>query len=313
MRVIITGGTGLVGSALAESLATDGHDVVVLSRSPEKYAHKLRKGVRAERWDARSAEGWGHLADGAGAIVNLAGESIAGKSIIPARWTAEYKRRILESRLQAGKAVVEAVQAAREKPKLLIQQSAVGYYGPHGSERLPENTPAGKDFLAGVAVAWEESTLPVEALGVRRVITRTGVRLLNAPGGFLRPLVLIFNLMIGGPMGSGRQYWPWIHPADEVRALRFLMDNEQASGPFNMTAPNPATNQEFTKVFGRVVKRPAFVPAPAFGVRLVLGELADALIFNSQRAVPARLLEHGFEFKYAELEPALRDVLGKEK
>ena len=310
MRVIITGGTGPVGLALAESLATDGHEVVVLSRSPEKHAQKLRQGVRAERWDAHTAEGWGHLADGAGAIVNLAGESIAGKRIIPARWTPEYKRRILESRLNAGRAVVAAVEAARQKPKLVVQQSAVGYYGPHGAEELTEATPPGNDFLAKVAVAWEESTLPVEALGVRRVIPRTGVRLLAGPGGFLRPLRLIFNLMIGGPMGSGRQYWPWIHPADEVKALRFWIMDEQASGVFNMTAPNPVTNREFVRVFGKVVGRPAIFPAPAFGLRLVLGELADALILNGQRAVPKRLLERGFQFEYSTLEPALREVIG---
>lgn len=309
-RYIITGGTGLVGSALAASLAQEGHDVIVLSRTPEKYAHKLRQGVRAERWDAQSAEGWGHLADGAYAIINMAGESIAGRGLIPARWTRDYKRRILESRLKAGQAVVAAVTAASQKPAVVVQQSAVGYYGPHGSEKLNEQTPAGSDFLARVAVEWEKSTQPVEAQGVRRVIPRTGVRLINAPGGFLRPLVTIFNLMIGGPMGSGRQYWPWIHPDDEVQALRFLIESG-AEGPFNMTAPNPATNREFVRVFGRVMRRPAFFPAPAFALRLVLGELADALILNGQRAVPERLEQHGFSFKYRELEGALREVLKK--
>lgn len=307
-RYIITGGTGLVGSALAEGLAAEGHDVIVLSRTPEKYAHTLRKGVRAERWDAQSAEGWGHLADGAYAIINMAGESIAGRGLIPARWTRAYKRRILESRLKAGQAVVAAVTAAQQKPAVVVQQSAVGYYGPRGSEVLNESSSPGKDFLARVAMDWEKSTQPVEAQGVRRVITRTGVRLLNAPGGFLRPLVMIFNFMIGGPMGSGRQYWPWIHPADEVQALRFLIDSG-AEGPFNMTAPNPATNREFVRVFGKVVRRPALFPAPGFALRLVLGELADALILNSQRAVPERLQQLGFTFKHTELEEALRDVL----
>ena len=310
MRVIITGGTGMVGSALAASLAKDGHDVVVLSRDPARHAHKLIKGVRAERWDGQSAAGWGHLADGAGVIVNLAGESIAGKGLIPARWTDAYKRRIRDSRLNAGKAVVAAVEAAHQKPQLVVQQSAVGYYGPRGSEPLPEDTTAGNDFLAQVAVAWEKSTQPVEAHGVRRVITRTGVRLINAPGGFLRPLSLVFNLMMGGPMGNGRQYWPWIHLDDEIAALRFLIESG-VEGPFNLAAPNPTTNREFAQVFGRVVKRPAIFPAPAFGLRLVLGELADALILNSQRALPQRLEQLGFKFKFPELEGALRDVLGK--
>jgi len=312
MRVIITGGTGLVGSLLTASLAADDHEVIQLSRDPARKARPDRlPGVRVERWDGRTAEGWGPLADGADVIVNLAGESISGSGLIPARWTAERKRLILESRLNAGRAVVAAVQAARQKPKLLIQQSAVGHYGFRGDEPITETASAGADFLAKVTVDWEQSTLPVEALGVRRVIVRTGLRLLSGPGGFLRPLLLIFNLLAGGPMGSGRQYWPWIHPADEVKAMRFLMTDAQATGVFNFTGPNPVTNREFVRVFGRVLGRPAIMPAPAFALRLVLGELADALILNGQRALPQRLLERGFQFKYTTLEPALRNVLGK--
>lgn len=312
MRVIITGGSGHVGSRLTQSLAADGHEVIQLSRDPaRKTRPNLPAGVSVERWDARTAEGWGHLVQGADVIVNLAGESIAGNGLIPARWTPERKRQMLESRLNAGRAVLVAISGAQTKPKLLIQQSAVGYYGFHGDERLTEADPAGKDFLARMAAEWEQSTQPVEAMGVRRVITRTGIRLLREPGGFLRPLLLIFNLMAGGPMGSGRQYWPWIHPADEVKALRFLMADEQASGVYNMTAPTPVTNRQFVRVFGKVVRRPAILPAPAFALRLVLGELADALILNGQRAVPQRLQDSGFKFTYTELEPALREVLGK--
>lgn len=312
MRVIITGGTGLVGSILTRSLAADHHEVIQLSRNPAGKARPdLPPGVRVERWDGRTADGWGPLADGADVIVNLAGESIAGSELIPARWTAERKRVILESRLNAGQAVVAAVQAARQKPKLLIQQSAVGHYGFRGDETITEAASAGDDFLARVTVDWEKSTLPVEALGVRRVITRTGLRLLTGPGGFLRPLVLIFNLLAGGPMGSGRQYWPWIHPEDEAKALRFLMDDPQATGAFNMTGPTPVTNREFVRVFGKVLGRPALMPAPAVALRIVLGELADALIINGQRAVPQRLLERGFKFDYTTLEPALRQVLKK--
>jgi uncharacterized protein (TIGR01777 family) len=309
MRVIITGGAGMVGSALTRNLAAAGHEVIALSRSPEQHAARMPPGARVEQWDGRTPEGWGHLADGAEAIINMAGESIAGKGLIPSRWTAARKARIRDSRLAAGRAVMAAIQAARVKPKLLIQQSAVGYYGHHGAEALPESTPPGQDFLARVAVEWEQSTQPAEALGVRRVVSRTGVRLLAGPGGFLRPLKLVFSLFLGGPMGSGKQYWPWIHPADEIAALRWFMANEQASGVYNMAAPNPETNRDFSRVFGKVVGRPSFFPAPAFGVRLVLGELADALILNGQRAVPQRLLEAGFKFKYATLEPALRDVL----
>jgi uncharacterized protein (TIGR01777 family) len=309
MRVIITGGTGVVAAALTRGLVADGHEVIALSRSAERHGTRTEAGARVEKWDARTAAGWGHLVDGAQIMVNMAGESIAGKSLIPTRWSAERKRLIRDSRLNAGRAVVEAVQQAARKPKLLIQQSAVGYYGFHGDEPLTETDPPGSDFLAQTARDWEQSTQAVEALGVRRVIPRTGVRLLTGPGGFLRPLKLVFSLFLGGPMGSGRQYWPWIHPADEVRALRFLMDDAEARGPFNMTAPKPETNRDFSRIFGKVVQRPSLFPAPAFGVRLVLGELADALILNGQRAVPQRLLERGFKFQFSELEPALQDVL----
>ncbi|MCC7358780.1 MAG: TIGR01777 family oxidoreductase [Anaerolineales bacterium] len=312
MRVIITGGTGHVGSRLTQSLAAEGHEVIQLSRDPAARAKPdLPAGARVERWDGRTAEGWGRLIEGTDVVVNLAGESIAGKGLIPARWTPERKRRILESRVSAGQAVTQAITAASQKPKLLIQQSAVGHYGFRGDERLTESASAGDDFLARVTVEWEASTQPVEALGVRRVITRTGLRLLKEPGGFLRPLLLIFNLMAGGPMGSGKQYWPWIHPDDEVRALRFLMADERAAGVYNMTGPEPVTNREFVRTFGKVLGRSAFMPAPGFALRLVLGELAEALILNGQRAVPQHLLDSGFKFNYLTFEAAIRNVLGK--
>ena len=309
LRVIITGGTGLIGSALAESLAKDGHDVIVLSRNPEKSARGLRQGIRAERWDGRSAEGWGQLADGAGAIVNLAGESLVGVNPILGRWTPARKRTIRESRLNAGQAVVEAVRAAASKPKVVIQSSAVGYYGPHGDERVTEETPAGSDFLGKLCVEWEASTQPVEALGVRRAIARTGLPLSKA-GGFLPPLLLQHKLFAGGPLGSGRHYWPWIHMVDEVSALRFLIESG-AEGAFNLSAPNPVTNKVFSQTLGKVLKRPAFIPAPAFAVRLAMGELGDALLLTGQRQTPERLTALGFPFKFTELEGALKDVIGK--
>lgn len=307
MRIIITGGTGLMGSALANSLAADGHDVIILSRSPDRAAKSLRKGQRAERWDGRTAAGWGELVNGTDAIVNLAGESIAGENIISGRWTARRKQAILDSRVNAGRAVVEAVRAAHQKPPVVVQASAVGYYGPRGDERVTEDTPAGSDFLARVCVAWEAATAPVEELGVRRAIARTGL-LLSAQAGALAPLRFITAVGGGGPMGSGRQYWPWIHLADQVAALRFLIDSG-ASGAFNLSSPNPVTNAVFARTLGKVMRRPSFMPAPAFAMRLVAGELADALLLSGQRQVPECLTRMGFKFKFTELEPALRDLL----
>lgn len=302
MRVIIAGGTGLIGRALAADLVQDGHHVIVLSRTPERYTGRLPAGVQVERWDARSAEGWAHLADGADAIVNLAGENIAA-----GRWTPERKRRIRESRLNAGRAVVEAVQAASNRPRVVVQASAVGYYGPCGDEEVTENHPPGSDFLARVCVEWEASTAPVEELGVRRPILRTGI-VLSTEGGALPRMLPPFKLGLGGRLGSGRQWFPWIHIRDEVRAIRFLVEREDASGPYNLTAPNPVTNAELTRALGRVLGRPALLPVPALALKVLFGEMATVLL-DGQRAVPRRLLEAGFSFEFTDVEAALRDLL----
>ncbi len=302
MRVIITGGTGLIGRALAADLVAAGREVVVLSRDPQRVA-AMPDGVRLEKWDGRTAQGWGALADGAEAIVNLAGESIAG-----GRWTVARKRRIRESRLAAGAAVVEAVAAARRKPHIVVQASGAGYYGPRGDEIIPEATPPGTDFLGRLAVEWEASTASVEAMGVRRVVIRTGV-VLSPEGGALPRLVLPFRFFIGGSLGSGRQWVPWIHIADEVRAIRFLMENNNApGGAYNLVSPNPVTNAQLARALGRVLRRPSLIPVPAPALRLLLGEMADVLL-TGQRAVPQRLLEAGFTFRFPELDAALTDLL----
>jgi uncharacterized protein (TIGR01777 family) len=309
MRVIITGGSGLIGSALAESLAADGHEVVILSRNPARAAQAVRmqKGMRAEAWDGRTAQGWAPLAEGAGAIVNLAGESIAGANPVAGRWTAGRKQAMRESSVNAGRAVVEAVRAAREKPAVVVQASAVGYYGPRGDEVVTEATPPGDDFLAKLCLEWEASTQPVESLGVRRAIARTGLPL-SLRGGLFPPLRTVFGLFVGGPLGSGKHYWPWIHMADEVAALRFLIESG-AAGLFNLCAPNPVTNREFSRALARVMGRPAVLGAPAFALRLALGELADELMLSGQRQAPEKLQQMGFVFKFPTLEPALRDLL----
>jgi hypothetical protein len=308
MRIIITGGSGLIGRALTASLAADKHEVIVLSRDPE-WVVGLPKGARAVQWDGRSAAGWGSLADGADAIVNLAGESVAGESILSMRWTAARKKRILESRLNAGKAVVEAVRSAKNKPKVLIQSSAVGYYGPRNGADLEEDAPAGNDFLANVCKQWEAATAEVEKLGVRRAIIRTGV-VLSTEGGVLPLQMLPFKLFAGGPIGSGAQAYPWIHIADEVGAIRFLIETEAASGVFNLTAPEPLNNKEFGQVLGRVMGRPAFIPTPGFVFKIAFGEVST-LLLDGQRPIPSRLTGLGYQFKFPAAEAALRDLLGQ--
>jgi uncharacterized protein len=300
MRVIITGGSGLIGRALCEELAGRGGEVVVLSRRPEAV-RGLPAGVQVAAWDGESAAGWGSLVAGA-AIVHLAGESIAG-----GRWTAARKRLLYESRVRSSRAVAAAVAAAREKPRVLLQGSAVGYYGPRGEEEIGEGEPPGEDFLARLCVDWEAATAGVEAMGVRRAVLRTGVVLATAAGALPR-MLLPFRLFAGGPVGSGRQWFPWIHAADEVGAIRFLLEREEAAGAFNLVAPEAVTSRGFCRVLGRVLRRPTWLPVPGFALRLAFGDLADTLL-TGQRAVPRRLAALGYSFRFPTLEGALRDLL----
>ena len=301
MKIIITGGSGLIGRALTNSLTHDGHQVVILSRNPERV-RGLPAGATVVGWDGKRAAGWAEHVNGAQAVVNLAGAGVAN-----ARWTEARKRQILESRINAGQAVVEAIQGVNTKPEVVIQSSAVGYYGPRSDESVPERSRPGDDFLAGVCQDWEASTAEIGNIGIRLVSIRTGV-VLSLVGGAFPRLALPFKFFAGGPVGSGQQWFPWIHMADEVGAIRFLIEKETASDSFNLTAPKPLTNAEFAKVLGRVMGRPAFMPAPAFMMKLVFGEMSTVLL-DGQKAMPYGLLEAGYQFKFPDAESALRDLL----
>jgi uncharacterized protein (TIGR01777 family) len=278
MRVVITGGTGLIGRALSANLASDGHEVIVLSRSPERATH---------------------LPDGA---------SMAGERFFPTRWTDQRQRVIGDSRIHTGRAVVAAVEQAAQKPRVVVQSSAVGYYGFYGGEILTEEAEPGDDWGAHfTAEVWEPSTAPVEEMGVRRVVARSGI-VFSTEGGALPRLLLPFRLFVGGPMGSGDQWYSWIHLQDEARALRFLIETKEARGAFNLTAPHPTTNGELAKLMGRVMGRPSWIPVPGFALKLAFGEVAD-VVLEGQRAVPRRLLDLGFEFRFPDAESALRDLL----
>lgn len=301
MRVIITGGTGLIGSALAHALVADGHTVIVLTRNARRRVD-LPPAVQLVEWDAASAAGWAHHADGADAIVNLAGEGIADS-----RWSDERKKRIYASRVNAGKAVVEAITAATVKPKVLVQASGVDIYGPHGDEIVTEADPPGRSFLAQVCFDWEASTAAASSQGVRRPIIRSGLVLSNEGGAWPR-IVLPFKLFAGGPLGNGKQVWPWIHIKDEIRAIRFLIDHPSADGPFNLCTPQPLANREFARVLGQVMGRPAVIPVPSLALRAVFGEMADVLL-EGRRVLPQRLQELGFSFDYPTAEAAFRALL----
>jgi uncharacterized protein len=301
-RVLITGGSGFIGRALTAELAAAGYDVVVLSRSPQRVSG-LPPGARAAGWDAETADGWGELADGAYGIVHLAGENLASGP-----WTSARKKRIRDSRVESSRAVLAALGGAAVRPQVLVQASGVDYYGARGAEVVREEEPPGEGFLAEVCVRWEAATAPAEDLGVRRAVARSGV-VLDTGGGALPKMALPFKLFVGGPLGSGRQYLSWIHRADEVAALRFLLESPEAAGAFNLTAPEPVTNREFSAEIARHLGRPNLLGAPGFALHLALGDMADMLL-HGQRAVPAALERLGFRFRFRDLRAALADALG---
>lgn len=304
MRVIITGGTGLIGSRLAAGYVRDGHEVILLTRNPA--SRTAVPGTQLVQWDAKTADGWGHLADGAGVIINLAGESISGDQILPLPWTESRREKIAMSRLHAGEAVTEAVAAATNKPNMVMQMSGADYY-PYTNQPVTEETPPGDHFLAKVVEDyWEKSTEAVEAMGVKRVVTRMGP-LLNNENGPLPPMVLQYKLFVGGRLGDGSQCVSWIHVDDAVRAIRFLIDQE-ASGVYNVVAPNPVTYQELADTVGRVMGRPSLLPVPGFVLRTGLGEVAD-LVLKGRPVSVDKLLALGFTFDFPTVEPALRDLL----
>lgn len=306
MRVVVTGATGTIGRSLVSALEARGEDVVALSRDAARARSALGDGVEAYSWpDPLQAPPPSEALAGADAVVHLLGEPIAQ------RWNDESKEAIRESRVRSTHALVEGLVALApdQRPRTLLSQSAVGFYGPHQDERLEENAPAGHDFLAEVVVAWENEALAAADLDVRVVVTRTGV-VLSPSGGALAKMLPFFRLGIGGPVAGGRQYVPWVHLDDVVGAMLFCLGRHEATGPVNLTAPTPVTNAELSRVLGRVLKRPAFLPVPGLAVKSLYGEMAE-IVITGQRAVPAVLERLGYGFRHPDLEAALRDVLGR--
>ncbi|MEO1644987.1 MAG: TIGR01777 family oxidoreductase [Chloroflexota bacterium] len=299
MRVIIAGGTGLIGRPLAKLFKNHGYEVIVLTRSPHK--HDLSAGVKLHEWDAETADGWGHLIHKNTALINLAGENPAASV-----WTEEHKERVLQSRLKAVGAMVDAVQSAHEKPSVLLQASAVGYYGNKGDTILTEHSPHGHNWRADVCVHWENAAKPIEDMGVRVCYMRIGI-VLDKNGGALPSFIQAAKLL-GRRLGDGEQWLPWVHNTEISHMMRHLMLKETAHGAYNLVAHEPVTNTVFMQTLADVMGRPALLPVPQFALKLALGEMATTVL-DSQRVVPQRFIEEGYEFQFTDLHKALADVM----
>ncbi|MDE2490144.1 MAG: TIGR01777 family oxidoreductase [Elusimicrobia bacterium] len=297
MNIVAAGGTGFLGGALVAALAARGDETVVLTRDADRAAARLGGRARAVAWDARSSGEWAKSLEGADAVVNLAGTGVAD-----ARWTPPRKIALVKSRLDATRALVAAISQAAARPKVLVSASAVGWYGESPEGDAPETAPQGRDFLAALCGQWEREASAAEPLGLRVVLARVGVVL--GRGGALARMELPFKLGLGGRLGSGRQPFPWIHVDDAVGAILFALESEKLSGPVNLAAPELPTNAQFTKSLARALRRPAFLPAPAFALRLLLGEMAGMLL-GGQRAVPRKLLDAGYAFRFPTADAAL--------
>jgi uncharacterized protein (TIGR01777 family) len=301
MKIVVTGATGFIGEALCNELAKE-HNVVALTRSPEKAQALLDKAVEIIQWNPGDTDGWERSLDGSDAIVNLAGTNLAS-----GRWSKNFKTEILDSRIKTSKVLIRAIKNLKAKPKTIITASAIGFYGNSADEKLDEESRGGAGFLAGVAQEIEDCSREFETLGLRSVVIRTGI-VLGAGGGALPKMIMPFKFYIGGYWGSGDQWMSWISLADEVTAIKFLIENSNLHGVFNLTSPEPLTNRKLFQVLAKVLRKPCWLPIPAFVLKIMFGEMANELFLGSQRVYPRKLIDAGFEFKYSELTKALESI-----
>ena len=298
MKILITGASGLIGKALQTSFRDKGHEMLLASRSEAKVAGHIQ-------WSADTGfrdEDLSRL-EGLDAVIHLAGENVSGL-----RWTDEKKKSIRDSRVFGTRSMIETFDKLADKPKLFISGSAIGFYGDRGDDKLAESSAAGKTFLAEVCKEWEAESRRAEDLGIRTVLLRTGI-VLSKDGGALATMLTPFKFGVGGVIGDGKQWMSWISLEDVVGIVNFALENESVRGALNVVAPNPVTNEEFTKTMGTVLYRPTFLPLPEFAVHMVFGEMGDALLLDSTRVVPKRLKDAGYQFKFADLKRALENAV----
>ena len=302
MKIVVAGGSGFLGSALVKRLSDDNHNVVLLTRRPETLTFQAGGSVVVQRWDGKASGPWVQQLEGADGVVNLVGESIGAK-----RWTSARRALIVGSRVEATKAIVSAIGELKKRPSVLINASAVGYYGNVETGDVTESHPRGNDFLATLSEQWESEAQKAETFGVRVVRLRFGV-VLEKDGGALEKMMVPFKLFVGGHLGSGRQWFPWVHRDDVIGAILFTVQNPTLSGPVNVVAPEPVTMKEFCKALGKAMGRPSWVPVPAFVLHTLLGEMSEMLL-TGQKVVATKLEATGYRFHYARLDEALSAIL----
>ena len=300
-NVLVTGGTGFIGSRVCTALHQQGDTVHVLSRNPERAQTKVESARACYGWDPETEKMPSEATNGMASVVHLAGETIAG------RWNTEKKRRIRDSRILSTRNLVESLAAADTKPNTLVCASAIGYYGDSGDEHFTEVSPPGNDFLAKVCQEWETEAHKATDLGIRVVTVRIGL-VLGLGGGLLAQVLPPFKMGVGGILGSGRQWMSWIHVDDVIGIILHALENNEIRGALNATAPTPVRNTEFTKTLGTVLRRPTLFPVPTFGLKLIMGEFADFIVL-SQNVLPEKTEVSGYEFRHRTLESALRDLL----
>jgi uncharacterized protein (TIGR01777 family) len=301
LRVVVAGGSGFIGRKLISGLLQEHHEVTLISRTPEKTGNFF-PGVQVRFWDAKNETALTGILDGADAVINLTGESLASK-----RWTQIQKERILGSRIESTQAIIGAIKHSQRKPLVLLNASAVGYYGNVPEGEVTESAPQGTGFLADVCSLWEAEALKVQEFGVRVVLLRTGI-VLDKQGGALQNILRPFRFFIGGPLGSGRQWFPWIHLQDEVSAILFAMEHEHITGSLNLAAPESVRMTDFCRILGRILHRPSWMHTPSWILKLVLGEMAEPLLLHGQKMISQKLIDAGFKFRFPKLEDALKDL-----
>jgi uncharacterized protein (TIGR01777 family) len=305
MRFVIAGGTGFVGSRVVRHLLSNNHSVVILSLRPER-ARAAFPAATVFQWDGRVLSEWKETISGADAVLNFAGVSIGEH-----RWTDSYRKAIVESRLNATNALVRAIADARTKPHVFMNASAVGYYGNVPDGDVSEEHPPGSGFLAMVVQQWEEAAGQARQSGVRVVTPRFGI-ILGREGGALQRMLLPFRFFLGGPLGSGRQWFPWVHIDDVIGAIEFVIHREAFSGPVNVAAPDHVTTKQFCAALGRTMHRPSWAPVPGIALKMILGaQMAEELLLWGQRVIPKKLLEAGYTFRFPKLEEALKEIIGR--